>query len=172
VVGRAGEQVQRTLDPPELDVLAADLQLAGDQLEVGVIVEVGEQLHLAGDLVVGLDRDEPGQHALSAQHATCGRDESAVEREVVTGCEPPERRMDDRLAGVEVDRRAGDRQRVDMLGTTRGIDRGQPAALAVADQVHGTADVIDCPLDHIEVVVDRRTSESSPPPARAGSLPA
>jgi hypothetical protein len=64
--------------------------------------------------------------------------------------------MDDRLAGVEVERRPGDRQRVDVLGTTRGIDRGQPAGLAVADQVHGIADVIDCTLDHIEVVVDRR----------------
>ena len=188
VVGGAREQVQRAVDPAQVDALAADLQLAGDQLvvaeqvlddpeveragnrlgvlepvlelavalDVGGVVDVGEQLQLTGDLVVGLDRDEAGEHVLAAQHATSGRDEPAVEGEVSPGRERLERCVDDRLAGMEVDRRAGDRQRVDPLGSQRGVDRREPAALTVADQVHRTADVIDRAVDHVEVVVDRR----------------
>jgi hypothetical protein len=49
VVGCAGEQVQRTLDPAELDVLAADLKLAGDQLVVAEEVLDDPEIEGAGD---------------------------------------------------------------------------------------------------------------------------
>ena len=48
VVGRAGKQVQRTLDPAELDVLAADLKLAGDQLVVAEEVLDDPEIESAG----------------------------------------------------------------------------------------------------------------------------
>ena len=44
----AGKQVQRTLDPAELDVLATDLQLAGDQLVVAEEVLDDPEIESAG----------------------------------------------------------------------------------------------------------------------------
>jgi len=48
--------------------------------------------------------------------------------------------VDHGLAVVKVDRRAGERQRIDLLGMQRRVDRRQPAALAVADQVGAPAE--------------------------------
>jgi len=62
--------------------------------------------------------------------------------------------VDDRLAAVEVDRSAGDGERVDPFRAQGGVDRCQPAPLTVADQVHPAARVIDRAFDRIEVIVD------------------
>ena len=85
-------------------------------LDVGGVVEVGQQLELASDLVVRLDDDEAGEHVLAAQRPAAGVDQRPVEVEVAVGRERLERGVDDRLAAVEVDRRAGDGQCVDSPG--------------------------------------------------------
>ena len=79
------------------------------------MVQVGEQLQLLGDLVLGLDRDEPAEEELALQHAVPERDERAVEGQVLGG-QGPSARMDDRIPRVKVDRRPGDRQGGDALG--------------------------------------------------------
>ncbi len=89
------------------------------------------------------------------EHAAAHRDERLVEAQIAVGGDPAQHLVDHRSAGVEIDRRAGDRQRVDPLGIERGVDRGQPAALAVADQVHAPAAVLDRAVDHVHVVLDR-----------------
>ena len=52
VVRLAGEQVKWTLDPGELDVLAADLQLAGDQLVVAEEVLDDPEIESTGDRLI------------------------------------------------------------------------------------------------------------------------
>jgi hypothetical protein len=61
---------------------------------------------------------------------------------------------------VEVDWRSSDCECVDTLRMMRRVDRRQPASLAVADEIHGIADVIDGALDHIKVVLDGRPVRS------------
>ena len=84
--------------------------------------------------------------------------ERAVERQVAARRARVHPAWIDRLAGVEVDRRAADRQRVDLLRAQRGPDRRQPAALAVADEVHSAAEVLHRAVDHLDVVLDRRVA--------------
>ena len=51
---------------------------------------------------------------------------------------------------------SGDGQRVDDVGPQRGVDRCQPAALAVADEVDLAPQMLDRAVEDLEVVVDGR----------------
>ena len=187
MVGCAGKQVQRHVDPLQVHASPPDLQrsaeeevvaeqvahdpqieLAGDVLgvlepvlELGVtrdmrgIADAVQQGELALHLGARLDQDEAGEHVLALQHTAAGRDQRFVEAQVTTGSEMAKHLVDHRLAGVEVDRCPRDRERVHALGRERGVEGGEPAALAVPDQVHASAAVLDRAVDDVEVIVDR-----------------
>ena len=124
--------------------------------DVGRIVEVEQQIDLARDLGARLDHDEAREHVAALEDAAAGRDQRLVEAQIAVRRDAPHDLVDHRLAGVEVDRRARDRQRVDPLGVERGVDRREPPALAVADQVDAPAAVLDGAIDDLDVVLDRR----------------
>ena len=103
-------------------------------LDMAGVADVGQQLQLLADLVLRLDDDEAAEQELALEHAVALADQGAEEGQVVVA-ERLDALVDDGAAGVEVDRRAGDGERVDALGVQRRVDGGQPAALAVAHEV-------------------------------------
>ncbi len=62
--------------------------------------------------------------------------------------------MDHGLARVKVDRRTRQGERIDAFRVQRRIDRCQPTALAVPDQVDPAAAVPNGAIHHLEVVID------------------
>ncbi len=156
-----GVVAEQVLDDPQVEAAGDVLRVLEPVLELGVSGEVGrvvemlEQVKLPADLRARLDQHETGEHVLALEHAAVHRDERLVEREIAAWGEMLDHLVDDRLAGVEVDRRACQRQGVDALGMQCGVDRRQPAALAVADQIDAAAAVLDRHIDDVEVVVDR-----------------
>ena len=126
-------------------------------LDMAGIADVGQQLQLLADLVLGLDGDEAADQELALQHAVAVGDQRAEEGQVVVA-ERLHALVDDGVAGVEVDRRAGDGERVDALGVQRRVDGGQPAALAVAHEVDvaAAAGLLHGGVDLGQVVGDRR----------------
>ena len=135
---------EEVLDEPQIegpgDVLGVlEPVLEGPvALDVARVPDVGQQLQLLADLVLRLDDDEAAEQELALEHAVAVADEGAEEGQVVVA-ERLHAVVDDGTAGVEVDRRAGDGERVDALGVQRRIDRGQPPALAVAHEVDAPA---------------------------------
>ena len=77
---------------------------------VGRVVEVGQQLDLAGDLAVGVDEDDPRQHVLAFQHAAARGHKRPIEAQVAARGEPVHHGIDRGLAGMEVDGRARERE--------------------------------------------------------------
>ena len=166
VVGCAGKQVQRHVDPLQVHASPPDLQRSAEEEVVAEQVAHDPQIELAGDVLgvlepvlelgvtrdmrgiadavqqgelplhlgARLDQDEAGEHVLALQHTAAGRDQRFVEAQVTTGSEMAKHLVDHRLAGVEVDRCPRDRERVHALGRERGVEGGEPAALAVAGQ--------------------------------------
>ena len=96
-------------------------------LDVSCIVEVAQERQLTLQLVDRTDHHEARDHVLALENAAALCDERAVERQIAAWCQIAQHLVDDGLAGVEVDRCAGDRQRVDALRSQRRIDRRQPA---------------------------------------------
>ena len=90
------------------------------------------QLELLRDLRLGLEADEASEHEVSGEHAAAELRPPAGKGAIPAALTEV---GDRRVAGVEVDRRASDRQRGDVFRVEGGVDRGEPAALAVADQV-------------------------------------
>src|SRR4029079_18599611 len=82
------------------------------------VVEAAQERELLADLGLRLQRDEAQELALAGQDAAAAREERAVEAHVATaGGEAADVRGDRRAeAGVEVDRGARDRERVDPVG--------------------------------------------------------
>ena len=110
----------------------------------------GDVLGPRADVIGG---GEAAQHVLPREHAPRAVDQVPVERQVARA-ERGHPVGDLRLAGGEVDRRTGDGQRVQPLRPQRGVDRGQPSALAVADQVRAAPHGVDRAVDHGDVVLD------------------
>ena len=54
-----------------------------------------------------------------------------------------------------VDRCATDRERVHLVGVQAGVDHREPAALAVADEIHPPAEELHGLLQHGDVLLDR-----------------
>ena len=139
---------EQVLDDPQIERARDVLRVLEPVLEGAVardvlrVVDVGEQLQLLGDLVLGPDGDEAPEHELALHDAAAeapprpGRSRDRRGEQLARSRGSP-------LAGVEVDRRAGDRERLHRLRVQGGVDRRQPAALAVADQVDRAADLVD-----------------------------
>ena len=130
-----------------------ELAIPGD---VVLVVEVQQQVDLSGDLGAGLDQDEPRDHVLPLENASISRDERLVEAQISTWSEVTQHLVNHRLASVEIDRSSSKRERIDLLGIQRRVDRRQPATLTVADQVHAPTAVRDRPLNDLQVILDRR----------------
>ena len=140
---------------------------------MGRIVEVQQEPDLPGDLRARLDHDEPREHALALQYATAGSDQCLVEEQIPVRRQPPEDLVDHGLASVKIDWSAGDGEGVHALRVQRGVDRREPSALTIADQVHAAATVLDGEVDHVEVVVDRgagRLARGADPVQRESAL--
>ena len=139
---------EQALDDPQVEVARDVLRVLEPVLERAVardvllVPDVVEQLQVLGDLVLGLDGDEAVEHELALEEAAAEPHDLLVEAHV-GGAEQAYVLVDRPGARLEVDRRPGDRQRVHVLRVQRRVDRREPAALAVADEVDRAADVLD-----------------------------
>jgi hypothetical protein len=192
VVGAAGDQEQRAVDPTQVHPLPGHRQGAGGQLvvleqvlddpqverarhvlhplepvgELEVprhvlrVADVAEQRQVALPLGGRLQQLEAEQLAGAALHAAAERHHGLVRGEragAAPTAGPGEETgpVPDRGgAGVAVDRGTGDGQRAHLLGVQRREDHREPAALAVADQVHPAAQQLDRVRQQVQVLLD------------------
>jgi hypothetical protein len=87
---------------------------------------------------------------LALHHAPSERDEALEEGHP----QEVDHALDRWPSGVEVDRRAGDGQGVDARGAQGGVDRREPPALRIADQVGAAAERVEGRVELGDVVLD------------------
>jgi hypothetical protein len=103
-----------------------------------------------GDIVLLGMHVLPSQHELAPHQSVPEPDEILVSRHRSVMSHA----LDRAVAGVRVDRRPGENERVHLVGKTRRDHRRGPAALAKPDKIHPAAEVVDGDDQFFEVVVD------------------
>ena len=90
------------------------------------------------------------QHVFTQHQAAAKFDQLSIERDggLVRHA------FDRPVAGVGIDRRAGEHERVHLIGKARRDHRRYPAALTKSDEIHAAAEIVDRDDDLGEVVVD------------------
>jgi hypothetical protein len=89
------------------------------------VIEVQQHFDLSGDLKPGWINHEPSDRVVTLEHASVSLDHGLAEAQISTWWEVTPHLVDGRLVGVEVDRRYGNCERVELLGAQRRADRRQ-----------------------------------------------
>ena len=138
---RPGRSIGFSYQLSKVSRLARKARIVDMLVQIDVILDV---------VLLGVHVLPALQHELALHQAAAEPDQFVIER----GWRGLRHALDRTVARVGVDRRSGEHQRMKLLGESGRQHGGEPTALAEADQVHASTQVVDRDKQFGEVVVD------------------